>query len=152
MSDIAIHDTIIEFFTEDDWPYTALEDQPVFQTAFQGSNGQWACFAQARESQEQFVFYSICPVNVPPERHPAMAEFLTRANYGLPVGNFEMDFDDGEIRYKTSLDVEGDRISTALIKQAVRANVIMMDQYLPGILAIISGGGSPEEIIKGIES
>lgn len=30
------------------------------------------------------------------------AEFLTRANYGLVFGNFEMDMHDGEIRYKPS--------------------------------------------------
>jgi len=33
-------------------------------------------------------------------------EFLTRANYGLNIGNFEMDFQDGEIRFKTAIDVE----------------------------------------------
>jgi hypothetical protein len=31
------------------------------------------------------------------ERAPP-AEFITRANYGLIIGNFELDFEDGEIR------------------------------------------------------
>jgi len=44
-------------------------------------------------------------------------KFLTRANYGMMIGNFEMDFTDGEIRYKTSIDVEGDKLSSALIKR-----------------------------------
>ncbi len=49
----------------------------------------------------------------------AVAEFITRANFGIVIGNFEIDFSDGEIRYKTSIDVEGDRPSFALIKRLV---------------------------------
>ncbi|WP_049790798.1 hypothetical protein [Trichormus azollae] len=52
-----------------------------------------------------------------------IAECITRANYGMIIGNFELDFNDGEIRYKTSIDAEGERLSFALIKQVVYANV-----------------------------
>lgn len=55
-------------------------------------------------------------MNVPEDRRLALAEFLTRANYGLFIGNFEMDWQDGEVRYKTSIDVAGDRLSTALVQ------------------------------------
>ena len=48
-----------------------------------------------------------------------IAQFLTPANYGTLIGNFELDFKDGEIRYKTSIDVEGDRLTPALIKRLV---------------------------------
>ena len=64
----------------------------------------------------------------------AIAHFLTLTNYGLIIGNFELDLSDCEIRYKTSIDVEGDRLTPALIKRLVYTNVTMMDQYLPGIL------------------
>jgi hypothetical protein len=49
---------------------------------FQGQNGQWTCFAQVREEQSQFVFYSVCPVNASEDKRLAVAEFLTRANWG----------------------------------------------------------------------
>ncbi len=74
------------------------------------------------------------------ERRAALAEFVTRANFGLVVGNFEMDMDDGEVRYKTSIDVEGDRLSTALLHQLVRVNLEMMDKYLPGLYAVANEG------------
>jgi hypothetical protein len=69
----------------------------------------------------------------------------------MTIGNFELDFNDGEIRYKTSIDVEGDHLSSALIKTLVYTNVSMMDQYLPGIKAVIETGVSPEEAIRAIE-
>jgi hypothetical protein len=150
--DESILETVIDFFTEDDWTFTKLQGQPVLQMAYRGDNGSWNCFAQARESQTQFVFYSIYPTQAPADQRIAMAELITRANYGLTIGNFEMDFNDGEIRYKTSIDVEGDTLTTELIKQLVYANVAMMDQYFPGILAVIEEKTSPMEAIAQIEN
>ncbi|MDJ1171766.1 hypothetical protein PMG71_20260 [Roseofilum sp. BLCC_M154] len=34
-----------------------------------------------------------------------MAEFLTKANYGMILGDFELDLTDGELRDKTSIGV-----------------------------------------------
>jgi hypothetical protein len=64
------------------------------------------------------------------------------------IGNFELDFADGEIRYKTSIDVKGDILSFELIKQLVYANVTMMDEYLPGIMSVIDNDVSPEDAIR----
>ncbi len=147
----AILDTATAFFQEDGWPFQQLESQPILQIGFQGDNGQWTCFAQAREEQAQFVFYSVCSMNVPEDKLLAVAEFLTRANYGLIVGNFELDWDDGEVRYKTSLDVEGDRLTPALVRQMVYANVVMMDHYLPGLMRVMYGDVSPVQAIAEID-
>jgi hypothetical protein len=146
-----ILEEIIDFFTEDDWPFTKIKGEPVVRMAFQGDNGKWTCYAKAREQQEQFVFYSVGPVNAPENKRLAIAEFLTRANSGMIIGNFELDFADGEIRYKTSIDVQGDFLSFELIKQLVYANVTMMDEYLPGIMSIIYGNASPEDAIAQVE-
>ena len=142
---------IIHFFTEDDWSFTKLQGEPVLRTAFQGENGKWVCYARAREEQQQFVFYSICPIDIPKYKRFAISEFLTRANYGMTIGNFELDFTDGEVRYKTSIDVEGDRLSHALIKHLVYINVTMMDEYLPGIIAVIEDDVLPNDAIQEIE-
>jgi hypothetical protein len=141
----------VRFFQEEEWAFNELEGGATIHAGIEGDNGQWDCFAQAREEQEQLVFYSVCPVAAPEERRPTMAEFLTRANYGLAIGNFEMDWNDGEIRYKTSIDVEGDRLSVALVGQLVYANVLAMDRYLPGIVAVIESQASPAEAIAHIE-
>lgn len=84
-------------------------------------------------------------------KRQAIAEFLTRANSGMIVGNFELDAD-REIRYKTSVDVKGARLSSALIEQIVYANVAMMDKYLPEIMSVIYSEVSPVEAIAQIES
>jgi len=146
-----ILDAAMSFFKEDGWSFTQLEDQPILKLGFQGESGQWPCYAQAREELAQLLFYSVCPVKAPENRRIAVAEFLTRANYGLYIGNFELDMTDGEIRYKTSIDVEGSLLSPALVKPLVYANVLMMDRYLPGIMSVIYGNMPPAEAVAKAE-
>ncbi|HLO85370.1 MAG TPA: YbjN domain-containing protein [Nostocaceae cyanobacterium] len=146
-----IFEAIVNFFTEDDWPFVQIEDNSALSLAFRGDNGKWNCYAKAREIEQQFAFYSIFPFNVPENKRQAIAEFIARANYNMIIGNFELDFYDGEIRYKTSIDVEGDNLSFALIKNLVYANVSVMDKYLPGIMSIIHSDAIPELAIDQVE-
>ena len=142
-------DTVIDFFTTDDWSYTKLQGESILQLGFQGENGQWHCTAQVNEDAQRFAFYSHLLTNAPPTA--ALAEFIARANYGLALGNFELDYADGEIRYKTSIDVQGDALSTDLVRNLVYANVLTMDQYLPGLRAVLSGSATPTQAIHRIE-
>ncbi|WP_330486357.1 type III secretion system chaperone family protein [Tumidithrix elongata] len=142
---------MLAFFEQDEWTIRQIGDQPILQMSFEGNHGKWQCFAHAKEEKEQFLFYSIFLSKVPAEKRQALAEFITRANYGLMMGNFEMDYDDGEIRFKTSIDVENITLTPKIVKQYVYTNVLMMDCYLPGILSVIADEVSPKEAIARIE-
>ncbi len=148
----SIFQKVVKFFLKDDWQFAKLEAESTLRLAFQGKNGKWKCYAKAREKQQQFVFYSVCPIKAQENKHLPITEFITRANYGMIMGNFEFDFPDGEILYKTSIDAGNDKLTYELIKQVVYTNVMMMDKYQPGIIAVIENDVLPEEAIKQIES
>jgi len=148
----AIYDTTVQFFKEEEWVFVEIEGKPALSLNYAGKSGTWSCFAKAEEDKEMLLFYSYCPVKVPENKRPLVGDFLTRANYGLLIGNFEMDYNDGEVRYKTSIDVEGDQLSVALVKRLVYDNLAVMDRYLPGVLSVIYGGASPTEAIAQVES
>lgn len=143
-------DLVGQYLDADDWHYER-DDENVIRMGFAGENGRWTVFARALEEKQQILFYSLCPLNAAEARRPAMAEFLTRANYGMVIGNFEMDYSDGEIRYKTSIDVENSPTTTALVKPLLYANCLMMDRYLPGITQVIAGG-EPAAAIQAVEN
>jgi hypothetical protein len=140
-----------KFMEEDGWHPQLLEDNYVYRAYFVGHNGEVTCFAQVRVDLEQFIFYVVMPVRAPSHMRLPVAEYLTRANYGLRIGNFEMDFDDGEVRYKSSLDFEGVQLTPGLIRNTIYPAVQTMDRYLPGILSVIFGGKSAEDAILAIE-
>ncbi|MBI5566987.1 MAG: YbjN domain-containing protein [Chloroflexi bacterium] len=151
MSNTPLLDALADYFKAENWPYLQLEDRPVLSLNYTGQHASWTCYAQAREEQQQVIFYSVCPVSTPVERRAALAEYLTRANYGLIIGNFELDFEDGEIRYKTSLDVEGLTLGPVVLKNLINANVSTLDQYLPGLLTLLFADASPREMIDRVE-
>lgn len=147
----SISQIVTRFFDEEDWDYIRREDEVTLEMSFVGDHGRWSCLAQARDEDEQFLFYSICPIAIPLELRSPIAEFLTKANCGLILGNFELDYADGEVCYKTSIDVEGDRLSEALLESLVYTNVSMMDRYLPSLIAVINGM-SPDDAIALVEA
>lgn len=144
-------DDLKMFFQEDGWSFTEIEDFPALRLPFRARNGEWACYAQAREEQDLFVFYSVFPIKTPEAYRPKMAEFIARANYGLLIGNFEMDLSDGEIRYKTSFGMDAIQLSPAVIRPVVYANVLTVEHYMPGILAVLNNDKSPEEAVMMVE-
>ncbi len=148
-----IMESVMAFFARDDWDVRELgESDNVIQTGFRGDNGEWDCLAVALEQSKFFLFYSMCPYNCPPDHMAEMVEFIHRANYGLNLGNFELCMDDGEIRFKTSLRIEGEGISFGLCQHLVHHNVLVMDEYMPGIRGIVEHGFSAEAAIMIVET
>jgi hypothetical protein len=148
----SIFETVEDFFKKDGWVYAPLQGQPVFWSNYSGQNGQWSCLALVLEETQQFAFFSMCPVKAPADRRADLAEFITRANCDLLIGSFEMDWEGGEIRYKTSLDVEGNGLTVALVEAQIYANVAALDRYLPGLLGVLSARLSPAEALRFVET
>lgn len=89
---------------------------------------------------------------MPEATRAAVAEFLTRANWGLMIGNFELDYGDGEVRYKTSLQLENRQLTPDLLRPLVFDNVVVMDKYLLGLERVMTGQQSPQAAIDAIEA
>lgn len=116
------------------------------------SAGMLQGIAHLRRAQQILVFYAASPQRVPADRRGAVAEYITRANYGLPMGNFEMDFADGEVRFRVSMDYEGTGLSPVQINNVVQPAVHLMDRYLPGLMEVAYGGKDATDAIAAIES
>lgn len=80
-----------------------------------------------------------------------VAEYLHRANYGLNLGNFELDVRDGEIRYKVSMNVRDAMVGQDAIDDMLALPVSMFNKYGNGLLAVTMGMMSPEDALKKAE-
>jgi hypothetical protein len=126
-------------FVENGWPFSEVRGAQVLVSDLSGPLGTWKFYAQVVDEQDLILLYSVCPLRVPPDRRSEVSQFLTGANYGLAAGNFELDFEDGEIRYKTALHLQGDGLDRTIVKRLVRSNGLAMETYLPGIGAVVTG-------------
>jgi hypothetical protein len=146
-----LFESLVDYLTEDDWKFSVVKEETAVTLNFRGEAGSWQCFANVDEERQWFTFYSILPSNIVEEKRDDVAEFITRANYGLVIGNFEMDYDDGEVRYKTSVDIEGGELTPKMIENLMRANLMTMDRYFPGIMSVVYGDCDPAEAVADIE-
>jgi len=72
---------------------TTGKDQSI-RTTLQGATATYLTVACVQEDLFQVACYA--PLRIPEGSRRDIAEALVRANYGLRVGKFEMDFDGGE--------------------------------------------------------
>src|SRR3954466_14252381 len=123
-----LHDGVIAYLlSQDTQPRYDGDDMVSFPV--DAAPTPWRVHVWVREQAEQVVVHSVYPSGVPAERRAEVAMFLTRANYGLPIGNFEIDLDDGEVRFKTSIDVGAEPLSLALARPLFMSNITTFSLY-----------------------
>lgn len=146
-----IFETVGGWLEEQGIEYETRDDQS-FSFNYKGSNGLWPCFVICREEEAQVLFYSVAPVAVAEASRVDVAEFILRSNYGAVLGGFEMDVDDGEVRYRTGLDVSDTKLDPIMFRNIVLMNLLMMDTYMPALLAVIHGGVLPSVAVEKTEA
>ena len=99
------------------------------------------------------LFTTILPMNIPEKNRAAVSEYLTRVNYTLLLGNFQMDLSDGELSYKSvGVFEEESGLPDSVVTRLTYVGFNMFDKYIPGVFAIIYGGRTAEEAFQEIES
>jgi hypothetical protein len=147
-----VFDSVIAFLQEDDWRYEEISGESAIRFGFTGKNARYDCFGRVNEGHEIFVFYTIVPLRVPESQLLTIAELLARINYGLNIGNFELDMTDGEIRYKTSIDVEGGELSPRMVETLISVNISTTDRYFPSFTDVMYTGSDPASAVARIEN
>ena len=68
----------------------------------------------------------------------------------MNLGNFEMDWEDGEVRYRTSMALGNQDLEFSLIDNLVMANLVAMEDYYDGLQSVNQGIITPKDAIKKI--
>jgi hypothetical protein len=139
--------TILEI---QEWPFQSL-DETTLKIDIDGKVANWVVLIKVLEEIGQLLIYSISSNKAPQPQRNAVQEFLTRANFGLRIGNFEFNIDTGEIRFKTSLQFAGETLAPEMIEQCLLINMFTMEKYLPGILQMIFTDSSAATVLASIE-
>lgn len=144
-------DTAAACFAELGWEMRRVEQFPVLSTSVDAPNGAQELFVHAHEDKQRLLVY-VRPrgLEIEDDRLPALADFLMRANYGLALGNFELDMNDGEMNFKNSVDVTGGALTELMVKTLVVFAIETTNRYLPGMRAVLAGT-SPKDAIEAID-
>lgn len=149
---LSIESVVEQFLDEEGWSYGRHEEHPVFHFGLTGENAQFMCYFLMDEQNEQVAAYVASPNTVPVEKRQVVAEFITRANFGLKFGNLEMDMDDGDLRAKASIDVEGGMLTTTMVRNLIGAAITTMDRYFQAMMSVIFAGVDAKIAVRNAES
>jgi hypothetical protein len=138
-----VYEALREYFAAGGLDVEEHPDRGWVATDGFGQHGSWLLVGQAHEDRGQVAVYSMLPEKVPPEHRAAVNELLARINYGLILGNFEIDLSDGEVRFKVSADFGGGEPTTAMLKPLVATALAEFDRWLPSLRAVAGGQEQP---------
>jgi hypothetical protein len=129
------------------------EEAHALRVDYEGQDAEWGCIVQAWEDDRVIVCYSVSPLRPIAQTMAETADFLHRVNVGLLIGNFEIDFADGETRFKTSLGLGPyDPWSDDLARVILYTNLAVMDRYARALLLVVTGGATAEQAIEMIHA
>jgi hypothetical protein len=97
------------------------------------------------ETTRVLGFYALSDLSAPPSRVAEVMELITRMNYGLSVGNFELGCEDGEVRFKASIPTDGTPLTYSMLRTLLYTCGDMMETFAPALAAVITGEATPQE-------
>ena len=136
------------------WQATVVEEAPDFcayRVAFADDYPVVGCLLELYVEQHQFVSYLLLEPTVPEGRVSAATEFVARANFGMKIGNFEIDLNAGAVRYKSSVCYAGLELSKVLVYDTVMMALNSAQPYSGAYLAVVQEGKTPQEAVAEVD-
>lgn len=156
MNDVSnIKTSVIEYLDGVKWHYTVDEDRPIVRCSVALKGKLKSCKLVIHLLEKCFIVYAYVSVRADADCRAAICDYLQRANFGLRWGNFEMDMNDGEIRYKVLVDCgdDADHLPTdSLLRRSFYFPPAMLDKYGDGMLSVMYGMETPEAAIDRIKN
>ena len=147
----AAYERLCEHLTSQNIGFWSYSDDLSICTDFRGEVGTYRIFARVDADDSLFQVFGHSPVRVPEGSRSAIAETVMRINCGLKVGKFEMDFDEGDLRFQAAQILPDDDLDDQTIRRLIGATMSTLNIYLPAVLSVIYGNELPKDAVRHAE-
>ena len=86
------------------------------------------------EGWDHLEYIACCPFRIRKELRSSVAELIARANFGMLDGKFEIDMNDGEVRFHLVHFLGDGELSTRMVERLYRSCVFTLDRYIPAFM------------------
>ncbi len=138
---------LTQLMDEQDYRYRQRGEEETISADFKTRVAAYHVVMKVETEFEMFQIFGYAPVVMPEGARRAIAEAVTRANYGLRVGKFELDMNDGELRYQVAHILTGGNLDPVVADRCIGTTMAMLDHYFPAMLSIAFGNEPAEEAI-----
>ncbi len=143
-----ILNAVCGYLDDNSWKYDLIEEDGIVKLGF-GSESKFEYYiTYFAINQSTFTFNVVIPANAQEEVRMRTVEFITKVNYHLLLGSFEMDFDDGQLIYKTTHCCEDTVPTKAQINAVMFTSVMTVEKYSDAIIALLSESATVDKAIE----
>lgn len=101
--------------------------------------------------EDCYIVVCFLPNNAPEESYSEILRFINYINFGAKFGSFELDEEDGEIRFRMTVDCEDITPSNKMIEKSIYIPATMLKHFGGHMIDIIMEYKTYEEVKKTIE-
>lgn len=97
---------------------------------------------------DSYIVYAVLPINADASDKRKMlnlADFICRLNHRLAAGNFELDMDDGQVRFKYYVNCSDSVPTRGILTESLVLPKVMLEHYSDGLLNVIINGADAKE-------
>jgi hypothetical protein len=105
-----------------------------------------SCYAQINPEMEGFIFRAILPARVGPDKRSLVAEFIHRINFAQPIGNWAIDLDTGDTRFKNGVYFGGGELTDNLIRNVIESSLVFVYHDIMGFVKLQTGATLAEAL------
>lgn len=153
MSMYSIERSVKEYLDSQNWKYKHDEDKHrfIFGMKLECENVDGCMLVVTARDEEDLSCKALLEDKVPESSRDAVVEYITRANYGLFLGNFQMDMEDGELLYQTYSVFYDHKAMQQEVRRVIQVAIHMAERYAQGVYDIVHYGVDPAEAVKAAE-
>eukprot|EP00771_Trimastix_marina_P001129 gnl/Trimastix_PCT/2174.p1 GENE.gnl/Trimastix_PCT/2174~~gnl/Trimastix_PCT/2174.p1 ORF type:complete len:196 (+),score=35.05 gnl/Trimastix_PCT/2174:46-588(+) len=146
-------DAVITFLNEKGLRFRTVREKNICHMVFhdESTNEDANVVIETHEDKDVIVINTLCVDKCPEARRSAVCEFIAKANYGLHVGCWNIDMNDGECEYRTAVNCAGVSDVPRLLKMLFERNRKTFWRYLPGLKRVFNGE-DPIQACNAVES
>lgn len=139
---------VIDYIESKNFTYTPHPEEQRLTLTLSGKNANLYFTARISHEDAYLQVTAAYPFKVRDEKlRPSTAELITRANYCMPLGKFEMDMSDGEVRFHISHVIGELGLTTEMIEKQFMTAYFTADRYFPAFMQHIHAGYTPEDAV-----
>jgi hypothetical protein len=142
--------TVVDYLQELGLQFELLDDDEqewLIVGNIETEIGQVRLMLAMRSNPCQIVVYAYHPLIIVSSMRSTVIELFSRINSELTIGNFELDFDDGHIRFRTGLDYTGVVLPKEMVKTAVELAFGTLATYHTPLVRTLFDDCSPTEAL-----
>jgi|GEM_PF-710927 len=139
---------LIDYIESKNFNHTPYPEEKRVTLSMSGKNANFRFTARITNEDDYLQVTANYPFNVREEKlRSSTAELITRANYCMPLGKFEMDMEDGEVRFHLTHVIGELGLTSEMIEKHFMTAYFTMDRYFPAFMQHIHAGYTPEDAV-----